>query len=102
MRRYAWRGNVRELENLIERAVISLAPARGLMDPLAHLGRRSTPAGIDGPARRSRASSGPTHAYARGDELDAPRPRRGAAARLGMKRKTLQSLMKGLAIARPA
>jgi formate hydrogenlyase transcriptional activator len=100
MRRYPWPGNVRELENLIERAVI-LSPGPLLSVPLAHLARRTGPM-----ARDDRASTleGIERAHVTrvleetNWTLGGPR---GAAARLGMKRTTLQSFMKRLAIARP-
>src|SRR5882724_6001862 len=101
MRRYPWPGNVRELENLIERAVI-LSSGPRLTVPLAHLARRSTPAAQGGSASTLEGVER-AHTTRVLEEtnwmLGGPR---GAAARLGMKRTTLQSLMKLLAIARPA
>ena len=101
MRRYPWPGNVRELENLIERAVI-LSSGPRLMVPLAHLGRRSTPTAQDESASTLQGFER-AHVMRVLEEtnwiLGGPR---GAAARLGMKRTTLQSFMKRLAIARPA
>ncbi len=99
LRRYAWPGNVRELANLIERAMI-LSTGRTLEVPLAELKRRRL-RGDD----KDRASTleevermhilrilGETNWMLGGA--------RGAAARLGMKRTTLQSLMRRLGIAR--
>jgi len=100
LRRYPWPGNVRELENLIQRAVI-MSQDRTLM----------LPAGQLMPARSRAAASGSgtlegikrdhimrvleeTHWMVGGP--------RGAAARLGLKRTTLQSLLKRLRIAPPA
>ncbi len=101
MRRYPWPGNVRELENLIERAVILSAGPR-LTVPVAHLARRSTPAAQDESASTLEGVER-AHITRVLEEtnwmLGGPR---GAAAHLGMKRTTLQSLMKRLAIARPA
>jgi len=101
MRRYPWPGNVRELENLIERAVI-LSSGPRLTVPLAHLARRSTPAAQDESASTLEGVER-AHITRVLEEtnwmLGGPR---GAAARLGMKRTTLQSLMKRLAIGRPA
>ncbi|TMB17584.1 MAG: AAA family ATPase [Deltaproteobacteria bacterium] len=101
MRRYPWPGNVRELENLIERAVI-LSSGPHLTVPLAHLARRSTPAAQDESASTLEGVER-AHITRVLEEtnwmLGGPR---GAAARLGMKRTTLQSLMKRLAIGRPA
>ena len=98
--RYSWPGNIRELQNLMERAVIlSLGPV--LEVPLADL---------DG-----RTKSGPAHGSHQTLE-DAERAHilatlketrwvlaglNGAAARLGMKRSTLQFRMKKLGIVRP-
>jgi len=101
MRRYPWPGNVRELENLIERAVI-LSSGPHLTVPLAHLARRSTPAAQDESASTLEGVER-AHITRVLEEtnwmLGGPR---GTAARLGMKRTTLQSLMKRLAIGRPA
>jgi formate hydrogenlyase transcriptional activator len=98
---YDWPGNIRELQNLIERAVI-LSPGPSLLVPLA-------------------ATSGRAHAPAReekGETLQESERRHilaalessrwvlagpsGAAARLGMKRSTLQFRMRKLGIARPS
>ncbi len=93
--RYPWPGNVRELENLIERAVI-LSPSTVLRVPLAELqsaghpapGSAATLEDVEREHIRQalRASRG---------QLSGPA---GAAARLGMKRTTLQSRMKKLGI----
>ena len=99
LRRYTWPGNVRELANLIERAVILSAGPR-LTVPLEHLARQSTPL-----ARGDSASTlelvKRAHVIRVLEETNwivgGPR---GAAARLGMKRTTLQSYMKRLAIER--
>jgi formate hydrogenlyase transcriptional activator len=99
LRHYAWPGNVRELENLIERAVI-LSAGSWLTVPLEHLGRRSTPLARDESASTLEAVNR-AHVLRILEEtkwiVSGPR---GAAARLGMKRTTLQSYMKRLAIAR--
>src|SRR6059058_2485551 len=100
LRRYAWPGNVRELANLIERAMI-LSKGRTLEVPLAELRRRRPPADHE-----DRAST--LEAVERMHILRVLRETnwtlggpRGAAARLGMKRTTLQSLMRRLGITRP-
>jgi formate hydrogenlyase transcriptional activator len=92
---YAWPGNVRELENLIERAVI-LTRGTSLEIPLAELRASpdsATPVTLEDAERdhirrvleqASGVVGGPN----------------GAAARLGMKRTTLQSKMKKLGISR--
>jgi formate hydrogenlyase transcriptional activator len=97
--RYPWPGNVRELQNVIERAVI-LSPGPTLQVPLADLrpvGEQPlTPAAVTlADAERelilrvlretSWVLGGPA----------------GAAARLGMKRSTLQHKMRKLGISRP-
>jgi formate hydrogenlyase transcriptional activator len=98
LRRHTWPGNVRELENLIERAVILSAGPR-LTVPLEHLTRRSVrvtqqPLGAPTLEAVKRA-----HVMRVLEETNGivggPQ---GAAARLGMKRTTLQSYLKKLAI----
>jgi formate hydrogenlyase transcriptional activator len=92
---YAWPGNVRELENLIERAVI-LTRGSALEIPLAEL-------------RAAGASEGAPPLTLEDAERDHIRRvleqsngvvggANGAAARLGMKRTTLQSKMKKLGL----
>src|SRR5712692_2113487 len=94
---YAWPGNIRELENFIERAVI-LSPGPELRVPLAELKPVAAP-----------SSNGATtlEAAEREHILRALKETNwtiggpaGAAARLGMKRTTLQSRMKNLGITR--
>ena len=101
LRQYAWPGNVRELANLVERAMI-LSSGRTLEVPLADLARaRQTAPHGDGASTLEdleRAHVLRTLVEAKW-VLGGPR---GAAARLGMKRTTLQSLMKRLGIAKPA
>jgi len=98
--KYSWPGNVRELANLIERAMI-LSPGRTLEVPVAEL-ERDRPAAT-GSGATTLEGIERTHILRTLVEanwvLGGPR---GAAARLGMKRTTLQSLMKRLGIARPA
>jgi formate hydrogenlyase transcriptional activator len=95
--RYAWPGNVRELENLIERAVI-LSPDSTLQVPLREL---------QSPAKTA-AAPVTLKAAEREHILRALEQARwivggpsGAAARLGMKRTTLQSRMRKLGVSRP-
>ena len=92
--KYAWPGNIRELENLIERAVI-VSPGPVLRVPLADI---ALPAG---PAKESLTLEAAEREHilqalkATNWVLAGPR---GAAARLGMKRTTLQSRMQKLGV----
>jgi formate hydrogenlyase transcriptional activator len=99
--RYPWPGNIRELQNVIERAVI-LSPGPSLQVPPGDL--QPSPA-----QTRASAAAPSTLADAERDHilgilsetgwvLSGPD---GAAARLGVKRTTLQSRMKRLGISRP-
>jgi formate hydrogenlyase transcriptional activator len=98
---YRWPGNVRELENFVERAVI-LSRGSELELPLAELKQRSNSSpvvSISGFATLEHAEKehivralGETHWVIGGPA--------GAAARLGMKRTTLQSRMRKLGITR--
>jgi formate hydrogenlyase transcriptional activator len=99
--RYPWPGNVRELQNIIERAVI-LSPGPTLQIPLAdlHVDGQDAPAAVVMPVTLADAE--------RDHILDALRETgwvvggpKGAAARLGMKRATLQNKMKKLGVSRP-
>jgi len=100
LRRYTWPGNVRELANLIERAMI-LSQGRTLDVPLAELRRRRDRADRRDETRTLEAVER-MHILRILEEtnwvLGGPR---GAAARLGMKRTTLQSMIKRLGLARP-
>ena len=95
--RYAWPGNVRELENLIERAVI-LTRGSTLEIPLAEL--RGSARDTGEPDRRSKTPSAITSGACWNKPTGWWADPNGAAARLGMKRTTLQSKMKKLGIAR--
>jgi formate hydrogenlyase transcriptional activator len=100
---YHWPGNVRELENFIERAVI-LSRGPELQVPLAELKHKPGPTTVttnrgDGIATLEHAERehivralGEAHWIVGGPT--------GAAARLGMKRTTLQSRMRKLGITR--
>jgi formate hydrogenlyase transcriptional activator len=100
--RYHWAGNIRELENFIERAVI-LTRGSSLAVPLSELKARR---GItDGDARQLSTLEDAErehirHALQQANWLVGGAS--GAAARLGMKRTTLQSKMVKLGIERPA
>jgi formate hydrogenlyase transcriptional activator len=116
--RYPWPGNIREMQNLLERAVI-LSPGPALHIPAGDLKVRDQKSEVRG--QRSMAddvaltsdfrppTSGLTLAEAEREHiLDGLRAAHwvlrgpsGAAARLGMKRSTLQWRMKKLRIFRP-
>ena len=95
---YPWKGNIRELANLIERAVI-LSPNEELEVPIAefqvaHSHNVSSPAATFHEAERKvilealKAASGQISGHG------------GAAERLGLKRTTLQNKMRRLAISK--
>ncbi|MEI8016200.1 MAG: sigma 54-interacting transcriptional regulator [Nitrospira sp.] len=96
---YDWPGNVRELEHVIERAVIvSHGPVLTVeeLDQPAHHDRARTPPRTLADAERTHIieTLGQTNWILAGTY--------GAAARLGMKRSTLQHRMKKLGIHRPS
>jgi formate hydrogenlyase transcriptional activator len=99
--RYSWPGNIRELQNLIERAVI-MSPGPVLQVPLQDL-RTRTIHGQDNGEHETLAHAKRAHILATLKEtnwvLAGPK---GAATRLGMNRSTLQFLMKKLGIVRPS
>jgi formate hydrogenlyase transcriptional activator len=99
--RYPWPGNVRELQNVIERAVI-LSPGSSLQVPLGDLQPASAHAPVPGASPSTLADAERNHILSvlRETEWVLAGPN-GAAARLGMKRTTLQSKMKKLGISRP-
>ncbi len=95
--RYHWPGNVRELENLIERAVIlSRGPALHVPLPEGRLSAEATASPITLEAAEREHI---LHALSETNWVIAGS--HGAAARLGMKRTTLQSRMAKLGISRP-
>jgi formate hydrogenlyase transcriptional activator len=103
LRSASWPGNIRELENVIERAVI-LSSGPELNVPLADL----QPASSRGTGEPG-AAIGPLRRAERELILDALKKShgviggpKGAAADLGLKRTTLQSKMRKLGIRRPS
>ncbi len=109
--RYPWPGNIRELENLIERAVI-VSPGPVLRVPLSELKPPSEPVGDNLTLRAAERDHilkalEATKCAERDHILKALEATkwvlagpRGAAARLGMKRTTLQSKMRKLGVVR--
>ena len=97
--RYRWPGNIRELQNLIERAVI-LSPGPVLRVPLGDLELRVAAGQHNGkPQTLEEAERGHIVATLT-DTKWVVAGARGAAARLGMNRSTLQFRMKKLGIVR--
>jgi len=98
---YEWPGNIRELQNLIERAVI-LANNGVLPNPLPPPGARSIFAALEAPAATTLRGSERVLIL---NTLTAVGwvvgGSSGAAARLGMNRSTLIARMKKLGISRP-
>ncbi len=96
--RYSWPGNIRELENLIERAVI-VSPGPVLRVPLSELKLPSEPAAGEMLTLEAAQREHVLKALeATNWVLAGPS---GAAAKLGMKRTTLQSRMQKLGLTRP-
>jgi formate hydrogenlyase transcriptional activator len=93
---YPWPGNIRELENLIERAVI-VSPGTVLRVPHSELKPPSEPAGEALTLHAAERVHIIKALEATNWVLAGPR---GAAARLGMKRTTLQSKMRKLGVAK--
>jgi len=98
--KYPWPGNIRELQNLIERAVL-LSPGTVLRVPLRYLEARTTPR-QDGGTNQTLAEAERKHILAtlKDSEWVISGPN-GAAARLGINRSTLQFRMRKLGITRP-
>jgi formate hydrogenlyase transcriptional activator len=101
LRRWPWPGNIRELQNVIQRAVI-LSPGPELQIPMQDF----RPKPVGSPAR---SGTGTLQDVNRQTILEALRDSGGvvagpggAAARLGLKRTTLQSMMRKLGIRRPS
>ncbi len=114
MRQYHWPGNIRELQNVIERAVI-LSAGPVLNVPLSEFQARPALAAVDGHGNRDRKPESSAGKDIR-DVLEQTERKHissvlsetnwvvagpnGAAIRLGMKRSTLQLRMRKLGISR--
>jgi formate hydrogenlyase transcriptional activator len=97
---YAWPGNIRELQNLIERAVIRSTGQR-LEVPVSEMHERAGTSNAVGPHRTlEEAERAHILAILRETRWILSGPR-GAATRLGLNRSTLQFRMKKLGIERP-
>jgi formate hydrogenlyase transcriptional activator len=99
LKRWTWPGNIRELQNVLERAVI-LSTGQTLVLPLQDIQPKVKE--MESPAR----PAGTFHEAERDAILRALRESSGvvsgAAGRLGLKRTTLQSKMRRLGIMRPS
>ncbi|MDF0673545.1 MAG: sigma 54-interacting transcriptional regulator [Nitrospira sp.] len=99
LQNYSWPGNVRELENFVERAVI-LTHGSDLYISLAEL--KPTPSHVENSAAITLEQAEREHILRTLRESSwIIGGTTGAAAKLGMKRTTLQSKMQKLGIARP-
>ena len=101
LRRWSWPGNIRELENVIQRAVI-LSPGSELVIPIRDI--QAGAAGAVSAQKPRTFRDAEREAILRslqeaGGVVAGPS---GAAARLGLTRTTLQSKMRRLGIRRPS
>jgi formate hydrogenlyase transcriptional activator len=112
LQKWPWPGNIRELENVIERAVI-LSSGDTLQVPAsAFQGTQPAPRPVGAPPQTGAPPAPVENAYQEGERemiLKALRETKGiiagpegAAARLGLKRTTLHSKMRKLGIERPS
>jgi formate hydrogenlyase transcriptional activator len=94
LKRYSWPGNIRELQNVIERGVIMTHGSVLSLETTAHLGWDEQVAPIETLADAERAHIAAALCQARGI-VGGPR---GAAAQLGLPRTTLIGMMQRLGI----
>jgi formate hydrogenlyase transcriptional activator len=97
--RYPWPGNIRELQNIVERAVI-LSPGPVLQVPLADLKPPAPGGSPTNPDTLEAAERQHILAVLEATQWVLGGPN-GAAVRLGLKRSTLQFRLRKLGIARP-
>jgi formate hydrogenlyase transcriptional activator len=98
---YHWPGNIRELENFIERAVILSRGSELQISPNEFKQRtKAVSVGVSSSSSTLEQAEREHILRALGETSWVIGGRAGAAARLGMKRTTLQSLMRRLGIAR--
>ena len=93
--RWNWPGNVRELENFVERSVI-LTRGSVLVAPLSEL-KPASEVGLDNTLEAAEREHILRALQASRGRIGGPK---GAAARLGLKRTTLQSKLKQMRIGR--
>jgi len=100
---WPWPGNIRELQNVIERAVL-LSPGATLVLPAQDLRPRKTsrPSPAPKPAATLKDTERETILHALRESGGVVAGPTGAAARLGLRRTTLQSKMQKLGIRRPS
>jgi formate hydrogenlyase transcriptional activator len=100
--RYPWPGNIRELQNVVERAVI-LSPGPSLQVPLGEYQAAAEQASAATAEAVTLADAEREHILGILHETGwVVGGSKGAASRLGMRRSTLQWKMKKLGISRPA
>ena len=100
LRHYGWPGNIRELQNFLERSVI-LSPGPTLQAPVESLSQHDTRSAVPG-ARITLEEAETRHIIAVLQQVNwvigGPK---GAAEKLGLKRTTLIATMRRLGITRP-